>query len=191
MRDLPFATSTTPSWLGSCKECVRQTLRVLRNFTVTFSRHSHAPTLPLFLILASPAPHRAALSLQQYRCSHDSLHVLLGLPPSVLGELGVKWFEMVQTGLPMCALSSFFGVLSPSLTRAERSDFFSRLVPWASTAGKEAQPLLSVAIRFESAEVLATPLDELRRKLRVTEAPPAAGDEGHGHSRQSGGEQEQ
>ena len=126
----------------------------------------------------SNAPHKLQSdNLQksthtQYRCSHDALHVLLGLPPSVLGELGVKWFEMVQTDLPMCALSSFFGVLSPSLTQAERGDFFSRLVPWASTAGKEALPLLSVAVRFESPEVLATPLDELRRELGVTPAPP-------------------
>ena len=71
----------------------------------------------------------------------------------------------------MCALSSFFGVLSPSLTQTERRDFFTRLVPWASTTAKEAAPLLSVAVLFESADILATPLNELRKELGVTPAP--------------------
>jgi len=40
---------------------------------------------------------------------HDFWHVLAGLPPTVMGELALKWFELVQTGLPLCAFSGVFG----------------------------------------------------------------------------------
>ena len=42
---------------------------------------------------------------------HDFLHVATELPPTVQAEIALKWFEMVQTGLPMCALSAFVGPL--------------------------------------------------------------------------------
>jgi ubiquinone biosynthesis protein COQ4 len=43
---------------------------------------------------------------------HDFWHVLCGLPPTVLGELALKWVEMVQTGLPVAAFSGLFGPLA-------------------------------------------------------------------------------
>lgn len=42
---------------------------------------------------------------------HDFWHVLAGVPTSVLGELALKWFEMVHTGLPGSAVASLFGPL--------------------------------------------------------------------------------
>jgi len=42
---------------------------------------------------------------------HDFWHVLAGVPTTVLGELALKWFEMVHTKLPGCAVASFFGPL--------------------------------------------------------------------------------
>ena len=30
---------------------------------------------------------------------------------SILGEIAVKWFEMIQTGLPMCTLGSLLAPL--------------------------------------------------------------------------------
>lgn len=35
--------------------------------------------------------------------------MILGVRPDIIGEVIVKWFEMIQTGLPMCALASFVG----------------------------------------------------------------------------------
>lgn len=57
-----------------------------------------------------PDPELAYL-LRRYRETHDFTHTLVGLPPTVLGELAVKWFELVQTGLPVTALSAFVGPL--------------------------------------------------------------------------------
>lgn len=50
---------------------------------------------------------------------HDFWHVLSGLPPTVVGEIALKWFEMMQTGLPVTALSAFVGPLR--LTRGTHS----------------------------------------------------------------------
>jgi len=50
---------------------------------------------------------------------HDFWHVLCGLPPTVLGELALKWVEMVQTGLPVAAFSGLFGPLALSAGACE------------------------------------------------------------------------
>lgn len=52
-----------------------------------------------------------AYVMQRYREAHDFVHTLVGLPISVEGELAVKWFEFLQTGLPMCALGAIAGPL--------------------------------------------------------------------------------
>jgi len=39
--------------------------------------------------------------MTRYREVHDFWHVLCELPPTVLGEITLKWLEAVQTGLPM------------------------------------------------------------------------------------------
>lgn len=53
-----------------------------------------------------------AYILQRYKEVHDSAHVLLGYGTSVTEEIAVKWFEMIQTELPMSALASFVGPLN-------------------------------------------------------------------------------
>lgn len=45
----------------------------------------------------------------RYRQCHDLVHTLLGMPPNMLGEVAVKWFEAIQTGLPMCVTAALFG----------------------------------------------------------------------------------
>ncbi|XP_041099693.1 ubiquinone biosynthesis protein COQ4 homolog, mitochondrial isoform X2 [Polyodon spathula] len=52
-----------------------------------------------------------AFVIQRYREVHDFMHTLLGMPTNMLGEVVVKWFEMVQTGLPMCMLGAVLGPL--------------------------------------------------------------------------------
>ena len=51
--------------------------------------------------------------MTRYRQVHDMWHVLCGLPPTVLGEVALKWLELVQTRLPVAALSgeSCFGAV--------------------------------------------------------------------------------
>ena len=52
-----------------------------------------------------------AYILQRYKETHDWLHALLGFGIEVEEELAVKWFEMIQTGLPMTSYASFVGPL--------------------------------------------------------------------------------
>ena len=56
-------------------------------------------------------------------------HVLVDLPPTVLGEIALKWLEMLQTGLPMNALSALVGPLR--LPLAEKLELMRCYVPWA------------------------------------------------------------
>jgi len=53
-----------------------------------------------------------AYILQRYKEVHDMAHVLLVYGTSVSEEIAVKWFEMIQTELPMSALSAFVGHLN-------------------------------------------------------------------------------
>ena len=53
-----------------------------------------------------------AYILQRYKEVHDAAHLLLGYGTSVSEEIAVKWFEMMQTELPMSALSSMVGPLN-------------------------------------------------------------------------------
>lgn len=106
-----------------------------------------------------------AYVMQRYRETHDFAHVLTGLPPTVLGELGLKWFELVQTGMPMTALAAFVGPFR--LSSSERVVMFGRLVPWASRAARQATPLYTAP--FE--DWLHRPLIEVRRDLHLDPAP--------------------
>lgn len=106
-----------------------------------------------------------AYVMQRYREVHDFWHVLSGLPPTVLGETAVKWLEMVQTGLPMAALSSFVAPIR--LSPQQRSALFRVYVPWATSVGRNARFLL--AVRYE--DLLDKPLDEVRVQLRFKPAP--------------------
>lgn len=106
-----------------------------------------------------------AYVMLRYRQTHDFAHVLCDLPPTVLGELALKWFEAVQTQLPMCAASAVFGPLG--LPPAERAQLRRHLVPWAVRSGRKASPLITVM--FE--EEWETPLSDLRVRLRLDPAP--------------------
>lgn len=36
-------------------------------------------------------------------------HVFAGQKPNMLGEVAVKWYEAIQTGLPMCVSAALAG----------------------------------------------------------------------------------
>lgn len=99
--------------------------------------------------------------LQRYRDVHDLWHLLTGMPTTVLGELGQKWFEWVQTGLPVAGLSAMVGPLR--LKGDQRRVLMRDLVPWALKSGAESTDLL--AIRFEN--YLEEDLGVLRKKWGI------------------------
>ncbi|OQR88422.1 ubiquinone biosynthesis protein COQ4 [Achlya hypogyna] len=107
-----------------------------------------------------------AYVLQRYRELHDFWHVLFGLPPTVFGELALKYVELVQTGLPVAALSGIVGPLR--LSCDERKELFTTYLPWAHQAGKQAPFLMNVYYERE----YESNLEDLRARLRILVAPP-------------------
>ncbi|KAI8384599.1 ubiquinone biosynthesis protein Coq4 [Radiomyces spectabilis] len=107
-----------------------------------------------------------AYVIKRYREIHDFFHTLTGLGVTVEEELALKWFEWVQTGLPMTALSSLFGPLQ--LSWHERRRLYGTFVPWALQCGASCTPLMNVYFEKQ----FHTPLGELRKSLGIIPAPP-------------------
>lgn len=101
----------------------------------------------------------------RYRQSHDFWHVLCDLPPTVLGELALKWVELVQTGLPVAALSATFGPLQ--LSADERYVLRAVYLPWALKVGQRAPFLMNVYYE----ELFQENLVDLRKRLMIEPAP--------------------
>lgn len=106
-----------------------------------------------------------AYVIQRYREVHDMLHTLLGMPTNMLGEIVVKWFEAVQTGLPMCVLGALFGPVH--LSAQNLCVLVSELIPWAVDSGRRAPCVLNVYYerRWEQ------PLRALRGELGIADPP--------------------
>lgn len=77
-----------------------------------------------------------AYVLQRYRETHDFYHCLLGMPTTMLGEVVVKWFEMINTRLPMCALGALVGPLRLSAKRRKklREHYIPQVIKMASNS---------------------------------------------------------
>mmetsp|Transcript_21052 Transcript_21052/g.32123 ORF Transcript_21052/g.32123 Transcript_21052/m.32123 type:complete len:286 (+) Transcript_21052:354-1211(+) len=106
-----------------------------------------------------------AYVMLRYRQSHDFWHVLCDLPPTVLGELALKWVELVQTGLPVAALSATFGPLQ--LSANDRDVLRTIYLPWALRVGQRAPFLMNVYYE----ELFQENLDDLRERLMIEPAP--------------------
>jgi len=120
-----------------------------------------------------------AYVMTRYRQVHDLWHVLCDLPPSLLGEVALKWLEVAQTGLPMCAAGAAAGGLR--LPMAQRALVARHAVPWAARHARGGADLMSVYYERE----LERPLDALREELRL-ELPPAALRGGRGREEADG-----
>ncbi|CEG50223.1 ubiquinone biosynthesis protein coq4 [Plasmopara halstedii] len=107
-----------------------------------------------------------AYVMQRHREVHDFWHTLFGVPPTVLGEIALKYVEMVHSMLPVSALSAFVGPLR--LSREERCLLMNIYVPWASQAARSAHSLHCVMYEEE----FETPIEELRQRLNIIVAPP-------------------
>ena len=124
-------------------------------YVTWMDRHGYSPDArpPVRYV----ADGELAYIMQRYRQTHDFTHVLLGLPPTVLGEVVIKWFELAQTQFPMTFLSAVFGPAAlPS--RDMRTLWTTGALAWASRAGRDAELLLNV--RFE--DHLERPLEDVR-----------------------------
>jgi ubiquinone biosynthesis protein COQ4 len=103
--------------------------------------------------------------MKRYRQSHDFYHVMTDLPPTVLGELALKYIELFQTGLPVCALSVSVG--SMKLTQKERKQLLEQYLPWAIKVGKTKQKWIN--IYWE--EQFERDLNEMRLDYGIVTAP--------------------
>jgi ubiquinone biosynthesis protein COQ4 len=108
-----------------------------------------------------------AYVMLRYRQCHDFWHTLTDLPPTVPGELGLKWLELFQTGLPLAALSSTVGSLQ--LNYHDQRVVWGIYLPWAQRVGQQMPfgQLLNVYYEQE----WETPLQELRDRLKIEPAP--------------------
>jgi len=116
-----------------------------------------------------------AYIMLRYRQNHDFFHALTGLPPTVLGELGLKWLELFQTGLPIAALSCTVGSLR--LDDEERRILQDYYLPWAiehtkaigdGSPNASSSPFL-MNVYYE--KEFDTPIKELRKRLNLVAAP--------------------
>lgn len=106
-----------------------------------------------------------AYVIVRYRQVHDFWHVLCGLPPTVLGEIALKWFEWNETGLPSCGLSALVGPMK--LTSEETYLLVSSYIPWAVRAAHRSTGLMT----YMYEKNLYIPLDIVRQELNIEPAP--------------------
>ncbi|EDV27459.1 uncharacterized protein TRIADDRAFT_20604 [Trichoplax adhaerens] len=106
-----------------------------------------------------------AYVMTRYREIHDFVHTLLGLSISVPNEIIVKWFEMIQTGLPMCMLGSFFGPLKLSL--GDNFILTRYYIPWVVNTARKAKSVMNVYFEKQ----FDRPIETLRQELNITIPP--------------------
>ncbi|DBA81666.1 hypothetical protein WJX77_006826 [Trebouxia sp. C0004] len=96
---------------------------------------------------------------------HDFWHVLFGCHTNVFGELALKAVELVQTGMPMTALSVLGGQFR--LKAQTRAELYQDFLPWALRAGFRSADLMCLYYEkhFED------DLEDLRRQWRIEIAP--------------------
>lgn len=121
-----------------------------------------------------------AYIMMRYRQCHDYWHTLTGLPPTVLGELGLKWLELFQTGLPIAALSGTVGSLG--LPYHQQHILWNHYLPWAIRVHRQVEakdPHGSILTVYYEQE-FDTPLQQLRQRIGMEPAPKVGviGDEG-------------
>ena len=102
-----------------------------------------------------------AYVMARYRQVHDFWHVLSGLPPTVLGEVALKWFEFKVTGLPICIMSGLLGPIK--LTNNEKYKLATIYIPWAFRNQSRFEHLL--AYRYE--DNLDKNINEIRDELKI------------------------
>lgn len=106
-----------------------------------------------------------AYVMQRYREIHDLMHTVLGMPTTMIGEVAVKVFEGIQTGLPMCVTGGVFGTfrLGPKHLRI----YLNTHLQWAIRNGWNARPMMNVYYEKHWQE----PVSEFRHFMNITDPP--------------------
>ena len=102
-----------------------------------------------------------AYILQRYREVHDFNHLLLNQPTNLYGEVVVKWFEAIQTNLPMCWLAAVGG--SIRLNSKRQRDLFNKGLFLALSAAQKSTFFMNVY--FE--DWFTEDIDELRSEMKL------------------------
>ena len=137
-----------------------------REYIAWMDSHGYSPdSRPPVRYIEDP---ELAYIMLRYRQTHDFTHVLLGLPPSVLGEIVVKWFELAQTQFPMTFLSAVVG--PAALTPHDMSLLYrTGSLSWATKVGQESDLLLNV--KFE--DMMDMTLEQVRGSVGLPpDGPP-------------------
>ena len=111
-----------------------------------------------------------AYVMTRYRQCHDYFHVLTELPPTVLGELGLKLLELMQTGLPLAALSVASATISGQLSPREEEVLWSIYLPWAVRVGRGTMKEHGLMCVYYEEEY-DTDIEELRKRMGIEVAP--------------------
>ena len=103
-----------------------------------------------------------AYILQRYREVHDFNHLLLNQPTNLRGEVVVKWFEAIQTNLPMCWLAAFGGTFR--LNSRQRHDLVNQdLFSGVLHIAKKSNFFMN--IYFE--DWFSEDIDDLRNEIKI------------------------
>ena len=105
-----------------------------------------------------------AYVMTRYRETHDVTHAMLDLPTNLVGEVGVKWVEALQFGLPMAVGGA---LLAPMRFSPRQMRQWERLRPYAVEVGKSGRFLLSVYYE----ERWEQDLDEFRKEMNIGMPP--------------------
>lgn len=140
-------------------------LRSLESHTFGFAyakfmdKHSYSPDERAVVRFQTNPEH--AYVMTRYRQIHDFWHVLTGVPTTVVGEVGLKWFEWKVTGLPICLLSGVLGPLKLDLN--DHSTLIRHYLPWVHRSGATCEQLMvySYEQSFEKS------LEEVRNELSI------------------------
>lgn len=97
------------------------------------------------------------------RETHDVWHAVTGFDTDVAGELGLQAFYLAQFQAPLSALLLTVGFANTLFYGMEDRDRRMREIVRGWLIGKRAEPFFGV----RWAELWSTPLDEVRRSLRV------------------------
>nr|XP_039251266.1 ubiquinone biosynthesis protein COQ4 homolog, mitochondrial-like [Styela clava] len=83
-----------------------------------------------------------AYVMQRYREVHDFNHLLLNQPTNILGEIVVKWFEALQTRLPMCYLAALAGPVR--LSQKQKKLLVQKRLPWIAETASSAKFFMNI-----------------------------------------------
>jgi len=103
-----------------------------------------------------------AYVLQRYRETHDFCHLLLDQPTNLRGEVAVKYYEAIQTSLPMCWLAAIGGTFK--LNKQRRNRLVEKDLPKVVDAAKKS--VFFMNIYFE--EHFEQDLNDLRKEMLFT-----------------------